>query len=54
MLPLEFVDGLKTKTLSRQVRHEIKDRASVAGDDNRLALLDLAGKLEQAIFCIAN
>lgn len=53
MLPLEFVDGLKTKTLSR-VRHEIEDRASVAGDDNRLALLDLAGKLEQAIFCIAN
>jgi hypothetical protein len=54
MLPLEFVDRLKAKALARLVRHEVKGRAPVAGDDNRFAPFHLAGELGQAVLCVAD
>ncbi len=54
VLSLEFVDALEPQAFSRPVGRQLEYRRAIAGDENRLAALDLASELRQAIFRLAN
>jgi hypothetical protein len=51
MLPLDFIDRLKAKAHPFLVRHQVENRASVAGNDYRFAAFHLASEFGQTVLC---